>query len=137
MKMSGSVALLLTLGIVASVSAMDEKAKDPQAKTETGTEAGTIAGAWACVQNLPNGLQRPFEMQLNQHGETLKGAVLDSDGTVVASVTGSRTADGFKLLISTDGELYEATAAVKGGKVTGTWTMGDVKGTWEGTRKAN
>ena len=118
------VVMTLVVGL-AALSPAEEKAKEEPAKGP--------AGHWSCVQNLPGGQTRSFQLRLRQDGTALTGSVWVAEGE--ASVKGTADGAGFKLEIESDSGTYEVKGKVDGDKIGGTWTLGTAEGTWEGTRQ--
>ena len=118
------VVMTLVVGLAALCPA-EEKAKEEPAKGP--------AGHWSCVQNLPGGQTRSFQLRLRQDGTALTGSVWVAEGE--ASVKGTADGAGFKLEIESDSGTYEVKGKVDGDKIGGTWTLGTAEGTWEGTRQ--
>jgi hypothetical protein len=118
------VVMMLVVGLVA-LSRADEKPKE-----EPATKG--LAGHWSCMQNLPGGQTRPFELRLQQDGNALTGSVWVAEGQ--ASAKGTADGDAFRLEIEGDTGTYEVKGKVDGDKMGGTWSLGTAEGTWEGTR---
>jgi hypothetical protein len=117
--------MMLAVGLAAP-SRAEEKPKEEPAKG--------AAGHWSCVQNLPGGQTRSFELRLRQDGTALTGSVWVAEGET--SVKGVADGAAFKLDIDTDSGTYVVKGTVDGDKVAGTWSLGTAEGTWEGTRQA-
>jgi hypothetical protein len=120
------VVMMLVVGL-AILSRADEKPKED-------TASKGPAGHWSCVQNLPGGQTRSFELRLRQDGNALTGSVWVAEGQ--ASAKGTADGDGFKLEVEGDTGTYEVKGKVDGDKIGGTWSLGTAEGTWEGTRQA-
>jgi hypothetical protein len=116
--------MMLAVGLAAP-SRAEEKPKEEPAKGP--------AGHWSCVQNLPGGQTRPFELRLRQDGTLLTGSVWVTEGET--SVRGTADGAAFKLEIDSDSGTYVVKGTVDGDKVAGTWSLGTAEGTWEGTRQ--
>jgi hypothetical protein len=119
------VVMMLVVGLVAMSRAEEKPKEEPASKGP--------AGHWSCVQNLPGGQTRPFELQLRQDGDLLTGSVWVAEGQ--ASVKGTADVDGFRLEVEGDTGTYEVKGKVDGDKIGGTWSLGTAEGTWEGTRQ--
>lgn len=119
------VVMMLVVGLAVS-SRADEKPKEE-------TAAKGPAGHWSCVQNLPGDQTRSFELRLRQDGNALTGTVWVAEGE--ASATGTADGDTFKLEIQGDTGTYEVKGKVDGDKIAGTWSLGTMEGTWQGTRQ--
>jgi predicted dehydrogenase len=119
------VVMMLVVGL-AALSGAEEKPKEEAASKGP-------AGHWSCVQNLPGGQTRPFELRLRLDGNALTGSVWVSEGQ--ASATGTADGDSFRLEIQGDTGTYEVKGKVDGDKIGGTWSLGTAEGTWEGTRQ--
>ena len=119
------VVLMLVVGL-AALSRAEEKPKEEAASKGP-------AGHWSCVQNLPGGQTRTFELRLRQDGNALTGSVWVAEGQ--ASATGTAEGDSFRLAIEGDTGTYEVKGKVDGDKIGGTWSLGTAEGTWEGTRQ--
>jgi hypothetical protein len=117
--------MMLAVGLVPP-SRAEEKPKEELAKGP--------AGHWSCVQNLPGGQTRSFELRLRLDGTALTGSVWVAEGET--SVKGVADGAAFKLEIDSDSGTYVVKGTVDGDKVAGTWSLGTAEGTWEGTRQA-
>jgi hypothetical protein len=118
------VVMMLVVGL-AALSRAETPKEEPAGKGP--------AGRWSCVQNLPGGQTRSFELRLRQDGTALTGSVLVAEGQ--AEVKGTADGDGFRLEVESDQGTYEVKGKVDGDKVVGTWSLGTAEGTWEGTRQ--
>jgi hypothetical protein len=119
------VAVAMGLLAAASVASRAEDA---------GKAANPVAGTWTCVQNLPGGQTRAFEMRLSVEGDAVVGSVSVTEGE--AYVRGKLVADGFKLEVDGENGTYEVNGKVAGDAISGTWSLGTAQGTWEGKRKS-
>lgn len=119
------VVIMLVVGLGA-LSRAEEKAKEEAAGKGP-------AGHWSCLQNLPGGQTRSFELRLRQDGDVVTGSVWVAEGQ--ASVRGTANGDGFRLEVDGDTGTYEVKGKVEGDKIGGTWSLGTAEGTWEGTRQ--
>lgn len=124
LRKSLPVVMMVVVGL-AALSQAEEKAKGAAGKGP--------AGNWACVQNLPGGQTRSFEMRLSQEGKVVTGSVWVSEGQ--ASVTGTADGDEFTLQVDSDSGTYTVKGKVDGDKIGGTWSLGTAEGTWQGTRQ--
>ena len=119
------IVMMLVVGL-AALSRAEEKAKEEPASKGP-------AGHWSCVQNLPGGQTRSFELRLRQDGAALTGSVLVAEGQ--ASAKGTADGDSFRLEVESDHGAYEVKGKVDGDKIGGTWSLATAEGTWEGTRQ--
>jgi len=122
-----SVMAVVVVGLLGGASGLS-RAED------AAKPANPVAGTWACVQNLPGGQTRDFEMRLRVEGDAVVGSVSVTEGE--AYVRGKLVEDGFKLEVDGDNGTYEVSGKVAGDKISGTWSLGTAQGTWEGKRKA-
>jgi hypothetical protein len=119
------VVIMLVVGLGALSRAEEKPKEEPAGKGP--------AGHWSCVQNLPGGQTRSFELRLRQDGDVVTGSVWVAEGQ--ASVRGTANGDGFRLEVDGDTGTYEVKGNVEGDKIGGTWSLGTAEGTWEGTRQ--
>lgn len=119
------VVMMLVVGLAAPSRAEENPKGEPAGNGP--------AGRWSCVQNLPGGQTRSFELRLRQDGAVLTGSVLVAEGQ--ASVKGTADGDAFILQVEGDTGTYEVKGKVDADKIGGTWSLGTAEGTWEGTRQ--
>ena len=125
LRKSLPIVTMLVVGL-ATLSPAQEKPKE-------GARAKGPAGHWGCVQNLPGGQTRAFEMRLTQEGNVVSGSVWVAEGQT--SVTGTADGDAFTLEVASDTGTYTVKGRVDGDKIGGTWSLGAAEGTWQGTRQ--
>lgn len=114
---------LLVLGMAGILYARDKNPKP-----------GPLAGTWECTAHGASSGDMQFTLTLEQDKDTVTGSVTSPIGS---SELTDATYDKKTLQIRIEGDEndYILTGRLKGGKLTGDWTHGDEKGSWEGAKQ--
>jgi hypothetical protein len=97
--------------------------------------AGPLTGTWECQsKGGPQG-DMPFTLDLQQSGENVDGSVSSPlGGTQISS--GSFKDNTLEIHIDSPDGTYVLRAKYDKDTLSGTWSIGSDKGTWEGKRQA-
>ncbi len=115
---------LVALGLAGVALAKDKSLK-----------AGPLTGTWECTSHGSSRGDMPFTLDLQQEKETVAGSVSSPIGSAELSSASFKNKM-LQIQIDTDGGDYLLTANLKDGKLSGEWSHGDEKGTWEGKKQA-
>ena len=112
----------LTLSLLASMAIASDK-------------AGPVTGTWDCQsKGGPQGAM-PFTLNLEQSGENVDGSVSSPiGGTQISSV--SFKSNTLEIHIDSPDGIYVLVAKYDKDTLSGTWSIGNDKGTWEGKKQA-
>jgi hypothetical protein len=96
-------------------------------------KGGPVSGTWTCQAHGGSQGDTPFTLILEQTGEKVEGSV-DSPmgGTQITSATFKDNT--LEIHIDAGDANYTLTAKLDKGALTGTWSNGDDKGSWEGKK---
>jgi hypothetical protein len=96
---------------------------------------GPLTGTWECMSHGSTRGDMEFTLTLEQEKDTVTGSVTSPIGSAeLSSATYKKKS--LEIHIESDQDEYVLTGTLKGGKLSGEWTHGDQKGTWEGAKKA-
>lgn len=117
----------LCLALICTAALAPAKEKKPK--------AGPVTGTWQCMSHGSSEGDMPFTLFLQQSNDTVTGSVSAPQGsTDITSATFKSHM--LNIQIDTDSGSYTVTGKLKRGKLSGTWSHNDEKGTWEGTKQA-
>jgi hypothetical protein len=94
-----------------------------------------ITGTWECTAHGFEGGDMPFTLTLQLDKEAVTGSVSSVRGDAEIS-SGTYKNHTLELHISGGEAEYVITGKLEGGKLSGEWSSGDQKGTWEGKKSA-
>jgi hypothetical protein len=112
----------ITLSVLASMAIANDK-------------EGPVTGTWDCQsKGGPQG-DMPFTLSLEQSGENVDGSVSSPiGGTQISS--GSFKSNTLEIHIDSPDGSYVLVAKYDKDTLSGTWSIGNDKGTWEGKKQA-
>lgn len=103
-------------------------AKEKKAKT------GPLTGTWECTSHGSSQGDMPFTLYLEQNKEDVTGSVSSPMGGTELS-SGSLKKGALEIEIDTPQGNYKLAGKLKKGRLNGTWSTEDQKGTWEGKKQ--
>ncbi len=104
------------------------------AKDKSG-KPGPLTGTWNCTSHGSSRGDMEFTLTLEQVKESVTGNVTSPIGS--AELTTATYKDKtLEIHIESDQSEYVLTGKLNGGKLSGEWTHGDEKGTWDGKKEA-
>jgi hypothetical protein len=119
-----SAAICLSVLCLASFALANEKKP----------KAGPITGTWECTAHGGPQGDLPFTLYLEQAKEIVVGSVSSPmGGTQISS--GSFKKKTLEIQIDAPQTTYRLTGKLKKGQLTGEWSGGTDKGTWEGKKQ--
>lgn len=119
----------ITICLVAAGIAGVAHARDKSLKP------GPLTGTWECTSHGSSRGDMQFTLDLQQEKETVAGSVTSPIGSSdLSSATFKHKI--LQIQIDSDQGDYLLTAKFKDGKLSGEWSHGDEKGTWEGKKQA-
>ena len=96
---------------------------------------GTLTGTWDCVSHGGSRGDLEFTLTLEQDKDTVTGNVTSPIGS--SELTNATYKDKtLEIHIEGAQSEYVITGKFKDGKLSGEWSHGDEKGTWEGNKEA-
>jgi hypothetical protein len=95
-----------------------------------------LTGTWDCQSKGGANGDIPFTLYLQQDGEKVDGSVASPLGDAPISV-GTFKQGVLEFEISTPDGSYVLTAKLDNGALSGKWTYGAEKGTWEGNKQGS
>jgi hypothetical protein len=113
--------IYMSMSLVASLSI----AKDQE---------GPLTGTWDCQSKGGPDADMPFTLYLQQDGENVDGSVSSPMGDAPLSA-GTFKQGVLEIQIDTPEGNYVLTAKLDNRTLSGTWTYGNDKGTWEGKKQ--
>jgi len=124
--MKRNIMFLIFVGISVSVLASMAIANDKE---------GPLTGTWDCLsKGGPQG-DMPFTLNMEQSGENVDGSVSSPiGGTQISS--GTFKANTLEIHIDSPDGSYVLVAKYDKDTLSGTWSIGNDKGTWEGKKQA-
>lgn len=102
---------------------------------EKSLKPGPLTGTWECTSHGGSRGDMQFTLDLQQEKETVAGSVTSPIGSSDLS-SASFKHKMLQIQIDSDQGDYVLTAKLKDGKLSGEWSHGDEKGTWEGKKQA-
>src|SRR5512135_3742156 len=114
---------LLVLGMAGILFAKDKNPKP-----------GPLTGTWECTAHGASSGDMQFTLTLEQDKDTVTGSVTSPMGTSELS-DATYNKKTLEIHIESDEAEYVITGRLKGGKLSGEWSHGDEKGSWEGTKQ--
>ncbi|MHB8653533.1 MAG: hypothetical protein ACYDA9_06605 [Terriglobia bacterium] len=119
------IAVFLIAAGIAGVAPAREKSLKP----------GPLTGTWECTSHGSSRGDMEFTLDLQQEKETVAGSVTSPIGSADLS-SASFKHKILQIQIDSDQGDYLLTAKLKDGRLSGEWSHGDEKGTWEGKKQA-
>ena len=123
-KFTALTVCFIALGLAGSV-----RAKENYLKPEP------LTGTWECTSHGSSRGDMPFTLDLQQEREIVSGSASSPIGSAELSSASFKN-NTLQIQIDSDDADYVLTANLKDGKLSGEWTHGDEKGTWEGKKQA-
>ncbi len=114
---------IFVLGLATSAFAREKQAKP-----------GPLTGTWECTAHGGSQGDLPFTLTLEQAKDTVTGNVTSRIGSAELT-TATYKNKVLEIQIEGGQSEYLLTGNLKGGKLSGEWSHGDEKGTWEGTKQ--
>jgi hypothetical protein len=116
-------ACILVFGIASTLCARDRNPKP-----------GPLTGTWECTSHGGSNGDMQFTLTLEQDKDTVTGSVTSPIGSSeLTDATYNRKT--LEIHIASDQDEYILTGRLKGGKLSGEWSHGAEKGSWEGTKQ--
>ncbi len=116
------VFIALTLSLLASMAIADDK-------------GGPLTGTWECQSKGGSQGDMPFTLDLEQSSENVDGSVSSPiGGTQISS--GSFKGNTLEIHIDSPDGSYILVAKFDKDTLSGTWSIGNDKGTWEAKKQA-
>jgi hypothetical protein len=116
--------LVLALGVASLLSA---KNKNPK--------PGPLTGTWECTSHGGSRGDMQFTLTLEQDKETVTGSVTSPIGSSELS-DATYNKKTIEIHIPGDEDEYVLTGKLQGNKLSGEWTHGKEKGSWEGSKQS-
>ena len=102
---------------------------------EKSLKPGPLTGTWECISHGSSRGDMAFTLDLQQEKDTVAGSVTSPIGSSDLSSASFKNKT-LEIQIESDKGDYVLTGKLKDGKLSGDWTHGDEKGSWEGKKQA-